>query len=65
MVGDLYVYVPFSAISLPHSLEMDMYLTCVIGIKIGPALLLCSDDSILVSFTIIRVCLLCPHNSKK
>lgn len=45
----------FYAISMIHSLEMDRYLTCVIGIKIRPAFLVCSSTSAFVSFSITKV----------
>lgn len=58
-MGAACVCVPsfFYAISMIHSLEMDSYLTCVIGIKIRPAFLVCSGASTLVSFSITKVSL--------
>lgn len=51
----------FYAISMIHSSEMDRYLTCVIGIKIRPAFLVCSGASTFVSFSITKQ----PHLSHK
>lgn len=54
-VRGLHVCSFFYAISMIHSLEMDSYLTCAIGIKIRPAFLVCSGASTLVSFSITKV----------
>lgn len=53
------------AISMIHSLEMDRYLTCVIGIKIRPAFLVCSGACTFVSFSITKVRPHSSHKSKK
>lgn len=50
------------AISMIHSPEKDRYLTCVIGIKIRPAFLVCSGACTFVSFSITKVR---PHSSHK
>lgn len=57
------VHFLFYAKSVIHSLEMNRYITCVIRIKVGPAFLLCSAESTLVSFTITRVWPLLSYKS--
>lgn len=48
------VFYAFYEICMIHGREMDRYLTCVIGIKIRPAFLVCSGALALLSFSITK-----------